>query len=287
MWTPITSENAKTRLKAAHERAILDLKQRYDLSQRVKVFELAKDIAAFANHLGGSIVVGAIEGSGTDKGRLVALPGLNSNPSTGEMMKAVGDACRLCLPVAIADGIEIELDVDTQIDLVGRGSAALHVVVVNVQPMLSTPIGVFACRDDGTRIDDAYKFPVRTVEGTRFLRPEELAFHMNSHERRMLLQLAQLSKPAQALLWCNSMNGDKRVSRAVEIAELNAELLAVILRVYDEGKEYRAEVPLTFVRAVWASSSGWNVAIEGHALELHSRGTGHLGYVPPGGVLTR
>jgi hypothetical protein len=70
-----------------------------------------------------------------------------------------------------------------------RAAASVTLVAINVQPLLTTPVGCGACARDGTPVPDAHRFPVRTVDGTRYLRPEELAFHMNSHERRMLLQL--------------------------------------------------------------------------------------------------
>jgi predicted HTH transcriptional regulator len=61
-WIPLSQENASLPLKTATKRTISDFKETYDLSDPTKTYELAKDVVAFTNNLGGTILVGVVEG---------------------------------------------------------------------------------------------------------------------------------------------------------------------------------------------------------------------------------
>lgn len=67
-FVPITATNAATALVAAHERSVLDFKRTYDFGEPSTVYELAKDVAAFANHLGGTILGFFRLTGGSDRG---------------------------------------------------------------------------------------------------------------------------------------------------------------------------------------------------------------------------
>lgn len=301
-WEPITPENAVARLSVATEHAISDFKVKYDTKiDQTKAFEIAKDVCAFANHLGGTIIVGAQEGKGAQRGRIVTLVPL-TDPSPGELVATVDRAVKLyCLPVPIADAQEIPLD-DTQVTaILGRTSAARSIVAINVQPALNTPIGCLACSDEckecsargavcsckGKQVDHAYRFPVRTIESTRYLRPDELAKAMNITERRALLELQALLTET-FLVWFNSQSDFQRHwNSPCTIVDLDSELMVCTLQLV-QFPSCRADVPLVFVRSIWKSKDGWNVAIDGSAFD----GTGEKrwgfrppGNAPPAGVL--
>jgi hypothetical protein len=105
-----------------------------------------------------------------------------------------------CLPVPLVDAIEIPLEASEVAQILGRSAAATSVVAINVPPMLNTPVGCLSCSDEcaqcenasqacaskGKAIADAFRFPIRTIETTRFLRPDELARTMNVTERRAI-----------------------------------------------------------------------------------------------------
>jgi hypothetical protein len=61
MWVPLTAENVVSMLRDSCEHAVMDFKTTYDVSDPLTAYEVAKDVAAFANRLGGTIVVGVVE----------------------------------------------------------------------------------------------------------------------------------------------------------------------------------------------------------------------------------
>jgi hypothetical protein len=300
-WEPITIENVVDKLTGASEHAISDFKLTYDTkNDQTKAFEIAKDVCAFANHLGGTIIVGAQEGKGDQRGRIAALVPL-TDPSPGELVTAIDRAVKLyCLPVPLVNAQEITLD-DTQATrILRRASPATSIVAINVQPALNTPIGCLTCCDQcteckasgvtcsckGKQIDHAYRFPIRTIESARYLRPDELAKTMNVTERRALLELQAIEGELTITVWFNRGGDSKTAPRLCQIEKLDPELLICVLgdRATGGGGSHdvkSVEIPLTFVRATWRTSAGWNVSIDGMAFEyvVNKR----EGYSPPGG----
>jgi predicted HTH transcriptional regulator len=113
--------NAVAILVGVHEKAIIDFKKQYDLNdldRNDKRFEIAKDIAAFANHLGGTIVVGVVENKQTGK-----IGAFNSVQDEKRLVQALDEALRFCLPVPVATHEQIDLDAQAQNTLLGRPGA--------------------------------------------------------------------------------------------------------------------------------------------------------------------
>ena len=299
-WEPITSENAVAKLAVASEHAICDFKEKYDTkSDPRKVFELAKDICAFANQLGGTIVVGAIEGKGERKGMIANFAALTS-PTPGEFVKYVDNALALCFPPPIANAEPIALSVDQVKEILGREGPATTVVAINVRPMLNAPVGCLGCSDEcdrciearktdpsvvctckGKKIDHSYRFPIRRVERTDYLRPEEIARAMNVAERRALLELEPLTGEQSILVWFNSGTSFQREAILCQIVKLDSTIMVCVLQLVHLAVARKAEVPLVFVRAVWQSSNGWNIAIDGSAFD--GAGDARQGFRPIGG----
>ena len=295
-WEPITSENAVAKLAGASEHAILDFKSRYDfVSDKTKSFEIAKDICAFANHLGGTIVVGAEEGKGVRRGLIAAFFPL-TNPAPGELVKEVDRVIRnFCLPVPIVNAVSIELDAGQVKAVLGREAAATTVVAINVEPTLSTPIGCLscvqhsnACKQAGTAcvcagnvVPDAWRFPIRAIEGTDLLRPDQIARRMNVTERRALLDLQTIEREEKILVWFNSGTSFQRQAIPCKITSLDPTIMACVLEMVHVPDAPKAEVPLFFVQAVWRSSQGWNVAVDGSAFD--GFGAEREGFRPQGG----
>jgi len=133
--------NAVATLLSAHEKAILDFKEEYDLADLTKNdtrFEIAKDMAAFANHIGGTILVGAIENRAT--GRVGAFKNVNAPPY---LVKAIDRAGVFCLPHPIATHEQIELDIADQNAILRRSDSVgrITLVAINVRPYLNGPVG--------------------------------------------------------------------------------------------------------------------------------------------------
>jgi len=299
-WEPITPANAVAKLAAACEHAVLDLKVRYDfVRDRTKSFEMVKDVCAFANHLGGTIVVGAQEHTGERKGQIAAFVPL-VKPTPGELVKEVDRVIRLyCLPVPIANAVIVELDATQVKAVLGREAGSATIVAINVEPALDTPVGCLACVEHsracsrgggqacdcaGNAVPDAWRFPIRAIEGTDLLRPDQIARRMNVIERRALLQLHAVQDEEQILVWFNSGTSFQRRAIPCRVSALDPTMMVFVLELVAIVDAPRAEVPLVFVRAVWRSSGGWNVAIDGSAFD--GAGTNREGFRPPGGAVT-
>jgi hypothetical protein len=285
MWTPLDQENARPRLRSAVEHAYFDFKQRYDQDDPATICEVAKDIAAFANHLGGTILVGAVEGRGESRGRAVAFYSTPIAATSG----LVATASALCRPVPIVSTERIELELPALNELLARPSTEpVELVAINVPPMLSTPVGAPVCDGTGKRLSDAYRFPIRTVDRTRFLRPEELAFHMNTRERQILLQLEAIPPTERdpVTVWSYDMGtGLKPPRRTCAIVGLDAAHLIVSIEMRQkEGKPVLARTPLVYVRAVWHDTARWNVSVEGSMFTMKAGATSWAGFVPPGAM---
>jgi hypothetical protein len=284
-WTRISQSNAVEQLQVAAERTVFDLKQTYDLTDPRTKFEIAKDIVAFANNIGGTILVGAIEGNGDQVGRAVRFPGV----ATGPLIQAIDRAIEMCLPVPVVAPEMVMLSEQDQQRLLGRpGSSSAELLAINVPPMLATPVGAPVCDRNGNRIDHAFRFPIRRAEGTRYLRPEELVFHMNSRERQALLQLVALSpEERQAIrLWSHQMGGGLKPPRDVEMTDIDPTKLVATFQapLGHEKKMIVATVPLAFVRAIWQDVDGWHLSVEGSVFDLKSDGFSWSGFVPLGAM---
>lgn len=265
-WTPLNQGNALATLIGAHEKAVIDFKKEYDLRDLDKNdgrFEIAKDIAAFANHLGGTIVVGAVENPQT--GKLVAF---NSVQDEKRLVQALDQALNFCLPPPVATHEQIDLDAQTQDTILGRPGATglITLVAINVQPYLNGPIGAKIWRESGKKgeaFNDAFRFPCRGAEGTRYLRPEELALAMNSHERRILLQLEKIEPDLSITLWTpQPLRGGITTSTTCKIVQIDHEG-SVILVESQHPEPYKCEIPVALIRAIWRTRDGWNMGIEG------------------------
>lgn len=277
-WQQVTPSTLVSFLGVAHEKTTLDLKATYDRALPAR-YEQAKDLAAFANVLGGTLVVGAIEGKGPDKGRPIAF---KSVPDVPYLTDELTEAVRLCFPPPVVLHHRITLTAAEQATLLDRPvSEDASLLIVNVQASLVSPIGCLGCDANGKKIDDHYRFPIRTVEGTRYLRPEELPFHMNSHERRTLLQLRQVPGDTMIFVWGRKLDGSVTPERCT-LVSLDPERLVMRINRRD-GRFPEAEVPLAMVRTVWKGEETWEIAIEGTVFKPHASKNQVYGFMPLGG----
>lgn len=284
-WQAVTPTTLVAFLGAAHERTMLDLKQDYKRSPVRARYELAKDVAALANALGGTLLVGAIEGeiAGKKTGRATAFVDV---PRDVELIDELTEAGRLCFPLSIVEVHRVTLKAIDQANILGRPCVTdAQLVIINVQASLAGPIGCLVPDNSGNRIDHAYRFPVRTAEGTRYLRPDELPFHMNSHERRTLLQLRQIPEDSPLDVWGRTGDGLTKSCRCSLVRVDADRLVAVLDRRDGSQKRAVAEVPLSVVRAVWKGAEYWQLALDGTVFTPHRSRNELYGFVPLGGLV--
>lgn len=168
---------------AAIERAVMDWKAKPAKFS----FEKAKDVAAFANHLGGCILIGAAERDG----QLAAYVGMTLDEAGAvrdDYSKAVAQRCQ---PPPTVDFEEYE---DPQ-------DSAKRIVAVNVWPSLNL-IGV-KIETDKTREGfggPAFVYPVRSGTDATYLHPVQLPMYITAQVRRIAVMLARIPDGAKVQL---------------------------------------------------------------------------------------
>lgn len=167
----------------AIERPVTDWKAKPAAS----AFERAKDVAAFANHLGGTLLIGACE----EHGRVKAYVGMRRKEAGAvrdDYSKAVSNRCT---PRPAIDFEEYD----------DPGDPEKRIVVINVQPSLNL-VGVKVSADNGKEGygGAAYVFPVRTGIDTCYLEPGQLAMFMTPKIRRIAVMMARMPHNAEVML---------------------------------------------------------------------------------------
>jgi hypothetical protein len=205
----------------AYEREHLDFKVRVHGG---RTYDLAKDVAAFANNIGGVILVGAEEANE----RLVRYLPLTA-VDVDLARKAFDDAVRdRCVPPP-----PVELDV------IPHG--AEFVLAVNVRPLPDQVVGVKAPveRVPGDKIGDvAFVFPLRVQTGTVFLQPPQLGMVMIPALRRaaISLDLIPAAERSAVHLWYRvGTTGDAYATPRVTLTRIDAEAGIVTFRFEDKA----------------------------------------------------
>lgn len=250
------------------ERQWFDVKETYGPGTHA---EKAKDMSAFANGLGGALIVGATEGP-TEPDYSKPLAAAWAEKVVAEFDQAVRNFCR---PSPVVHVRRIPSP-----DAPGK-----VVLVVNIEAAVDQPIAARHAQDQ-----DAWRFPIRVNRDTEFLLPEQLPLYMNSKARRAkLLLLRALSQHGEVeLQTVPGGSGDYiQAGYAMQLLSVDADGGgAFVLRGLEgdfRGKE--AAVPLDDVEAVWMLTSGrWAVRIGGRMETIiPSEGTEQeLMYTPPG-----
>jgi schlafen family protein len=277
-WEPITTF-AQLRARLA-ESSMFDLKATYDTTKTSTRYDIAKDVAAFATAFGGTIVVGVQESGG----KAIALPGVSDRPT---LMREIATALQgYCSPLpATPEEHEIIVTPENAVHLLGPGVQPPHadvtLLTLNVRADPRGPIGVRPFGANGPT-QDTYKFPIRVNDQTAFLGPTELPMWMNSHERKVALQLAKIpvGKLVDVELHCRrGYLQQGPYERNVSIARVDEEGMYVVIE--DATLQLRTNVPFGFIAAVWEKEDGgWAVAAQGHILTASSSSRRPNHFVP-------
>lgn len=269
---PLNQQNVVTILSSAYEKAVLEFKKEYDLADLDRDdtrFEIAKDIAAFANSRGGTIVVGAIEDRSTGK-----LSNFEPVANVALLQKAVEQAyTQFCTPVPIVTIERIDVDVASQRAILKRSVAKpVTIVAINVDPYVAGPIATRVWRGGkkSVFVEGAYRVWQRGVEKTRWLRPEEVAMLVDHQERRMLLRLDEIPRDTVVLLWVpvRYREGETQdLAATIVMVDHVTGTLIVRSGGANEDDQVRCEIPAALIRAVWRDrNSSWNIAVAGTVL---------------------
>tara|TARA_R110002096_G_scaffold350395_4_gene543626 strand:- start:3577 stop:4368 length:792 start_codon:yes stop_codon:yes gene_type:complete len=241
IFKPIASETDLPAPHTSREQLALDFKETQ--SRPFDYFEMAKDVAAFANAGGGVVLVGAQEDQGRSRlGRYTQLPERDAK----HIKEAFEDATkRRCYPKPLIDPVILPRD-------------GGFVVAVNVWPFPGHFVGVEILGDatDGYG-DPAYVFPVRVGTHCQYLAPDQIAMLMLPKHRHVSILLDRIPPDAKV-----TITGSNLLDTEVVMSEVHS--LENVLVVEGPEKPWKLNVPIDAVRSVWNDTTvGWRVIIDG------------------------
>lgn len=145
-------------------------------AKRPATEEAGKDVAAFANALGGDILVGVVDGGGH-------AARFSDEPLPANARKELDDLLQVSLsPVSVMNTIKVEA-----VDCEDSGGRRRTVLVVSVPPWPHGPVCVR--RAEGIR---AFSFPYRSGADTRFMEMDEMLARAEAGRRSTYLKLLAL-----------------------------------------------------------------------------------------------
>lgn len=252
---PEGEPSAKTR-----ESGNLDFKQFADPRNS---WEHAKDLAAFANMLGGALLIGAAENAGA-----LTYPGISQ--SAKDVQTIYESAARMCSPPPVVDPTPIHL---------GDGRI---VVAVNVQASVDVIAAPASFRDaQGNKVQiEGWSYPRRVGSQTGYIAPAELPMFMTRDARRGFLLANRIPPGATAGLTVLSASPRLRgyAGVPVEYGKIVLDLRQSSLEsnfVEFSGKSGKeiVRVPLMDIVDVWEHLPGkWSIRLAGK-IERQDRGS--------------
>lgn len=262
----------------SRERADLDLKSE---AKSEASLEHAKDIALFANSLGGHVIVGA-----SDKDSKFVYHGLR-NQQFNEVRDTYERAGKSCSPPIGVDCVPINL------------KSGKTIVVVNVPPyaeqIVGSPAFVRRRREDGSqeyiKAEHGWRYPMRIGSQTHDLKAEELPMYMNPQVRRSYLRLMGIPNRGirRVELHYSRFLADvmghfgggagyyHATQDEVWLRDVSLELNRVVIGFEIAGGETVIRVPLLDVVDVWeANIERWAVRVKGELLPNQNPATGYI-----------
>lgn len=218
-------------------------------------WELAKDIAAFANHLGGVVLHGAFERNGGTPA-LRGLPPDEVTELANAYEKVARDRCRptpliACTRIPWNDGSEIlSVNVQAYAGLVGAQFYASRKDAKDPDG----PLMVSAA--------NAWQFPIRVGKDNVALPLEQAIMHMSTHARRTAILLASIPDPNQVKI---SLRRRDEMHIPWDAALKDVSIERNLANLTLKGSMYSSHaIPLEDIEAVWSGEDGfWYIRISG------------------------
>lgn len=242
MFKPIETSGQLPAVGVANETSVLDFKVKVDPNERL---EPAKDVAAFANAQGGTILVGAA-GQGEFVSKYLPLSLGDASATQKAFEEGVRDRCR---PAPVLTVVPLD---------VGAGK----VVAINIWPFVGQPVGVELKQPDLVRqLQGVFFYPVRVGAQTRPILPEQMHMFVDAKFRRMVLALSgSVGFPVTLVGRDTSADWFGRG----EVLSVDASANAVELMLELPPHRKRIALPIDVVDAVWRDQNGWKIRIPGN-----------------------
>lgn len=189
--------------------------------------------------------------------------------------------CQYCVPVPSPEEHVITITPEDAKRLLADGcpapSSTVNLVALNVQPDPRAPLGVRTLDKSSTPAggpsNDAYRFPVRIDDHTRFMDPTELPMWMNSQERRVAIFLVRAlagREQVRVNVHCRKGPNHEAVYER-ELALLTVDEQQQIARFREWGVVAGGEIaiPFSFISSVWPGREAdrWEVAVNGSLID--------------------
>jgi Putative DNA-binding domain len=213
--------------------------------------ELAKDIAAFANALGGTVLVGAVE----DRRRatLGCYKPIQRLEDAEKLKRAYELAItQRCVPQPVAEVVRIETDPTVH--------PTGHVVAVNVYAAANAPIGV---RWDQSG-SQSFAFPLRTATQAYFMPPTEIAMLMVPQVRRVAVLLEKIPQNERSDMEIqHSTPQGAPLSFTANFRGIDDDLTTATFG-STSGPLATSTIPLDKITAVWRRDDRhWYISVDG------------------------
>jgi hypothetical protein len=216
-------------------------------------FELAKDVAAFANHLGGELLVGANEESGI----VGEYDGLSLSFAThlkGRYSQAIEQRC---FPRPLFD-----FDLFPSPDREDK-----HVLVVYVAPYVGgqlVGVAVFKDEQNDKYQGHSYVFPVRVGTDCTWVRPDQLLMFTDQRIRRTFIQLSLIREGAPMRIRVKQPNLAIDPGKSAEFLRVRADHNAFHVKILagGAGKDYQDVYAIDQVRSIHTDGETWWVNID-------------------------
>jgi hypothetical protein len=227
-------------------------------------WELAKDIAAFANHLGGVIIVGAYEPNGLPSIR--GLPPEKASALANAYENVAKERCRpsplvTCEKIPWSDGREV--------------------LAVNVQAHASGLVGArfYALNTKGEKVAaNAWQFVMRVGKHNQELPLEQAIMHMSPHARRIAILLEGIPTSAHIKLALRRpAEKGLHVPVTATLTRFSVESNTADFHLSSGFNENAHGVPLDDIEAVWIDASIWCIRIAGYFQNWSDNGGGRPG----------
>jgi Putative DNA-binding domain len=241
----------------ASEKAPLDFKAKPTDDR----FEIAKDIAAFSNAIGGTILIGAAA-VGEHLSKYLPFSKEEAAKTHALIEQSVRDRCK---PAPIFDIATIPKD-------------GGYVIAINIWPFPSQPIGVELKKGDKgqDKLEGLLLFPMRVGSHTRSITPDQLPMFMEPRLRRIAVCLHEAIGQPLGMYSKYSSRGEGSIW--FETWQLKSiDLIGNSITVYsqrDDGKEFTVAVPPDGIDSAYRSEKGWHVLLRGK-ISTVVWGTGH------------
>ncbi len=222
-------------------------------SKGTKPFEMGKDVAAFANSFGGTILIGAEEDR--KKGILVKYHPMSeaeANSTVSMFNAAVDNRCR---PRPFIDPRSLPKD-------------GGNVVAINVWPFPGQLVGV---KIQGSITDgfagDAFYFPIRSGTNNVPITPEQMPMFLIPEIRRFATMLDSIPQSErQSIELSDPENARKDVTLKLVDMQTNSFTMEW-KNPQNAGSPITFTMPMDHIRRVWKNYGGrWRIMVDGYQL---------------------